>query len=290
MRVHPSGNYLLFSGVNAVIVDLTDRNHPKEIQTYMNREAYPVESSNDWKWIASPNHDDKMRYYDFHDLLAKREHSQFVYEDAGLNEFYQSSAQLPSKAPGEFRFRTSIWTQLKYRDYTAYFDGDIVPKRVEKTKVKSLCPNLKKFDFSQPILSKDGSEIAGLSKNKDGSETTKVYKIEKPRCTLDYDVGYNTGKVSFNYPPPGEKSMITFTATIANKGPNDSVSRTMRSGVWVFDPNKNKTYPISSADDAFKVAYPGFTQDGRIFYSTAKGLDFGVTIADAQKLMSPSCQ
>ena len=291
MRVHPSGEYLLLSGWTSVIVDLRDPKHPQAIQTLMNKEAYPVEASKQWRWIASPNHSDKMRYYDFQDLLAKNAQSQAVFEDGELNQFYHSSAELPGSSKNKMHFRTSIWTLLKYRDYTAYFDGNVIPKKVEKTKTKELCPNLKNVGFRQPILSKDGSEIAGLTANKDGHETTKVFKINKNNtCTLDYDVGFNTGKVSFSYPKAGEKPLITFAATIATKGEKGSVSRTMRAGVWVFDPNKNQTFPISPSQEGFTVNYPGFTEDGRIFYMSTMDGRFGVTIADAVRLMSPACQ
>jgi hypothetical protein len=256
----------------------------------MNKEVYPVEASREWKWIASPNHDKKMRYYDFQDLLKNGPMSKAVYEDANLNQFYHSSAELPGHTADKIHFRTSIWSQLKYRDYTAYFNGSFIPTRVEKSKIKSLCPNLKNEGFSEPILSKDGTEIAGVTKDKDDNQTTKVFKIEKNGCTLAYDVGYTTSKVSFSYPKPGQMPMLTFTATMADKRKTSSPSKLLRSGVWVYDPNKNETFPISPLDEGITVSYPGFTEDGRIFYVRAQNSDFGVVIADATKLMSPACQ
>ncbi len=130
MRVHPSGRYVMitqYDGDGVEILDLS-KNPPEVISTPFNREAYPVEP--DWDLIASPNHDDSMRYYRFQDVLALRGENVTdwdsrvspVIEDSQHNQFYHSSATL-SENGGNQRFRTLLWSAQQYRDYSYRCNG-----------------------------------------------------------------------------------------------------------------------------------------------------------------------
>ena len=296
MRVHPNGNYLLFSGKSVTLVDLTDKVHPKAIPTQMNREAYPVEANNTWKWIASPNHespvsysDHIMKYFDFKDSLSRGRESKAVYEDPELNQYYHSAAELPGSSASTLHFRTALWYKLQYRDYTVQLDRDGKPTGVEHTKTKSLCSNLENVNFSEPILSKDGTEVAGLTDGNVGYKTTKVYKIKDDNtCEFEYDTGYNTGKVSFSYPIKGEKAMITFVASRVDLT-GSQPSQFITNAVYVYDPNSKKSYPISTTEELQNRNYPGFTQDGHIYYVVNGEKGFGITIANAKVLMANRC-
>lgn len=123
-RVHPSGNFVLYTSRGVRIVDITDRQKPRAIETPMKAEAYPVESARGgWELISSPLHDDGMRYYQMKDLLEMNAAAYPVYKDLENNEYYQSSAELPESTKDVKKIRTLLYGK-KYREYTMEKDSD----------------------------------------------------------------------------------------------------------------------------------------------------------------------
>ena len=79
MRVHPSGDFVLFSGNGSPIVDLRQRDaqgrvQPRLIRTPLNAEAYAAEGS--WKFVTSPRHGEGMKFFLFEDLVREGESAQ----------------------------------------------------------------------------------------------------------------------------------------------------------------------------------------------------------------------
>lgn len=116
-RVHPSGNYVLFSSGDVKIIDISDRNSPKLINTPMRAETYPVEAAGGgWELLASPFDRGYMRYYHFKDVLAKEANAKDVYKDSLNNQYYHSSAELPGSTKDVKKVRTLLFGRI-YRDY-----------------------------------------------------------------------------------------------------------------------------------------------------------------------------
>lgn len=118
-RIHPSGNFALYSSGNGVkIVDFTNRSAPKEIDTPMRAETYPVESATGgWTLLASPYDKDGMNYYQMKDLLEKKAQAKSIYKDKDNDQYYHSTAELPGSTRDVKRIRTLLYGK-QYREYT----------------------------------------------------------------------------------------------------------------------------------------------------------------------------
>jgi hypothetical protein len=324
LRVHPSGDYALYSGGRTggvEIVDFTkigENGKPisKLIKTPMSNEAYPVEGR--WDLIASPYDKLGMSYYPFNDFadgsIQDKAKISPIFSDKSHDEYYHSSAELPGGKKGNYDFRTTLWKDRWTKDYSVTTDAsgkrEVKPKgeryqicqnifappkpkenvdlvkiqaqltmleneyfgrapftaaatmdrkqeiQTEYTRVSLLRGNNRGQTLSQPILSKDGSMIAGIPSDK---STTHIYKIkENGDCELVKDLGIRTSKVSFSYSEKNQLPMLTYTAE------GSAVGKVVR-GVYVYDLQTEKSFPIST-EAAENASYPGFTRDGRIVY------------------------
>lgn len=116
-RVHPSGNYVLYSNGGVSIADISDRSNVKTIQTRMRQETYPVESATGgWDLLASPYDSDGMNYYQMKDILAKQAQATSVYKDKENDQYYHSSAELPGSTADVKKVRTLLYGRT-YREY-----------------------------------------------------------------------------------------------------------------------------------------------------------------------------
>jgi len=284
-RIHPTGNYILASGVpingsSVVMIDLTKKNknniiEPKLILTSMNNEAYPVEGS--WKLFASPNHDgwSEMQYYGFNQVLDKQKKATSLFSDREHNQFYHSSAELPGSTTTNIKFRTLLWQKGLCKDY------ELVPengKLVNKSTSKQyrLCQNLYSEngdDFlGSPILSKDGTEVA--ARNDDGHAV--IYKIaDNGDCSIEDDLGYSTSKVNFSYPKKDSKGQIVFAAYDPTGG----------NSIHIYDRDKKVTKKLSQKGDNSRgtPGYPGMTLDGRVVF-IANSTPRKIVIVDPSQL------
>lgn len=268
-RVHPSGNYILSSGVysngfragGVAIIDLTKKDAAGKIEavaikTPMINETYPVEGT--WSHLASPLHDDGMRYFKFDDVLKEQKDAKPVMNDREHSNWYHSAAELPGSTPENYKFRTMLYGN-SYRDYQISYDKDGKMKGSSGTKTKYACKNLT-GDLDSPILSKDGTEVAA-----NVGHQTVIYKIkEDSSCELVESLGFYTSKVNFSYPKPPKKGQIVFkgSANVMVDGAPQRVS-----GVFMYDRDTKVTTRLSNnADNDEEPSYPGMTQDGRVIY------------------------
>ncbi len=166
-RFHPSGRYMMLSGVEArgEIYDLESR-PVRQIVTPLQNEVYPVEGS--WTLLASPLHlqeDQKhsMKYFSLQKVLqspnAEPEFSDFEHD-----EYYHSSAEFADSTPRQLHFRTVLYESLKYRDYKVSWSKD-GKAQVEKSEVKPLCPRIIEDDdvpLSESEQTRIDSRIAVL--------------------------------------------------------------------------------------------------------------------------------
>jgi len=116
--------------------------------------------------------------------------------------------------------------------------------------------------FPQPVLSKDGTYVAGLAMGR-----LQVFKIEaNGDCTrIPNSMAYRGSKVSFSYPEPGKKPQITFTVEAGAFGDFDRK-------VIVYDLEKDKEVFVSDSLEDTEPYYPGFTKDGRVMFKTKSGM------------------
>lgn len=271
-RVHPSGNYVIASRAmegnsenRVAVIDLSNPEQPRAIETPLIDEAYPIEGR--WKYIASPRNNrwnssnttgSGMRYYPFEGatgvLEAGRE-AQYVMNDPDHDQWYHSSAELPGSTDQNFQFRTMLYGE-RYRDYTisTNANGEVTTTHTE---TRSACQNLTGH-LSSPILSKDGTEVAA-----NVGSSTVIYRINRAdaTCELVDDVGFYTSKVSFSYPNPPSKGQIAFQGN--HTVMVDGIPQPM-TGIFIYDRDTRTTRKISSNEG--NPSYPGFTQDGRVIY------------------------
>jgi len=170
LRIHPSGNFVLSSVSGKVVIfDLT-KNPIVQIETPANDETYPVEGS--WRFLASPNHDPStMHYYSFNDVLKNQREARPQISDSSHNEFYHSAAELPKSSDSQIHFRTVLYRNLVYRDYSASLDssGNVVSHTKGRSDI--LCPAILE---SHQVVS---SEVRAETKD-------QMRKIESQRASL----------------------------------------------------------------------------------------------------------
>lgn len=263
-RVHPSGGYILGSGIykgesGVGIIDISAKDADgkivaRAIKTPMINETYPVEGS--WSHLASPLHNDGMRYYKFDDILLKKQSADPVMNDPDHSNWYHSAAELPGSSKENFKFRTMLYGN-EYRDYQISYDKDGKLKGSSGTKTKMACLNLTN-GLDSPILSKDGTEVAA-----NVGHQTVIYKIkDDSSCELVESLGFYTSKVNFSYPKPPKKGQIVFKGS-ANVMVDGAPQRA--SGVFMYDRDTKTTFRLSSSNDE-EPSYPGMTLDGRVIY------------------------
>lgn len=256
-RVHPNGDFILSEAGGewgkTVLYDLRTRENgriaPKIIKTPMELESVAVEGS--WRLLFSP--DEKGSFYTLTDLLEKKQMAKPIYVDSDFGGIYGSASTIGTPDSNRMSVRVVIGGQL--RDYHFKFSDRNVAVTPEP--IRKVCLNLN--DISTPMLSKDGNEISAQTKNSNGQQSTKIYKLlANGNCELLEDLGYATSKASFSFPEIGKKGKVTFTI-------DDGARRT----AYIYDRDLKKTYRISLS---WEIAeYPGFTRDGRVFYYAWRG-------------------
>ena len=170
---------------------------------------------------------------------------------------YQSIGQLPS-VNGNNRYRA-----VTDQDRASYIDMEYTPGHPETLhtvgSVKKTCTNV---DFTLPMLSKDGSEIAGFDST---SNTTKVWKLnEDGTCTEKLDLGFPTGKADFSF----DNNKLVFHVTGSGADQNSYFTHTSGTDardVYTYDRTTKKLAKISQnvTDSAY---YPVWRKDGKIVY------------------------
>lgn len=294
LRVHPSGNYLLYSVATSrlvEIVDLTRKNQqgqPLIISTSMTAETAPVEGR--WEFLAAPRYESSMSYFSFQDFLDNPEAKAVkpIFTDSEHNDYYHSSAELPGGESSNYTFRTTLFQNGWTRDYSVVKTATGKKEIKPKGKRYHICSNIfsssandKKPILTQPVLSKDGTLIAGLPTHK---TTTHVYRIkENGDCDLVKDIGVRTWKVNFSYPEKNKLPMLTYSAS------GNAANNFLRKA-YIYDLESSKSFALTDKDYESDT-FPGFTKDGRVIY---RGYDAekrkGYFRVDALKIVSSAAR
>lgn len=141
-------------------------------------------------------------------------------------------------------------------------------------------------NLATPIISKDGLFLATRYGNPD---TIKIFKLkDNGDCESPIDTGYQGSKVSFSYPEKGKLPKIVFSdddwlgAPIVKHETADGIQ--VGPGgkrIILYDLETKKSKQVNPPGE-YRADYPGFAKDGRIIYSTGKGL----SIADGIRISS----
>jgi mono/diheme cytochrome c family protein len=176
----------------------------------------------------------------------------------GIGGVYQSIGQMPSVG-GKQRYRA-----VTDQDGASYVDMEVDTTGTTPT-IKSLGPAKKtcnNADFNLPMLSKDGTEIAGFDNT---TQTTKVWKINADgSCTEVLNLGIPTGKADFSF----DNKKLVFHVT--GSGADSSGYFTHTSGsdardVYTYDREK-KSYSKISQNLSNSAYYPVWRKDGKVVY------------------------
>lgn len=111
--------------------------------------------------------------------------------------------------------------------------------------------------LENPILSKNGSEIAGLQ----NGQITLFTLQKNGQCQLSDQLPFRGSKVNFSYPEKGKKGKISFL------GDNPEMGQ-FYNNIYIYDRDIKKTFLLPSENISTSGSYPGFTVDGRLIYLT----------------------
>jgi hypothetical protein len=133
------------------------------------------------------------------------------------------------------------------------------------------CSNIQGLGTDLPMLSKDGRYLSAYDSN---SNSTKVYKLKGKECDLALDLGYGTGKVSFNQ----DSSQISFHVDQFSEFENgyfSGVGKDKLKNVVVLnleETSEGKLTPASWAIASQNVRpgdggyYPDFDKHGNLYF------------------------
>lgn len=182
-KVHPDGKYLSYIGPGMnMIVNLETGAQYKSLGN-----VDPVWSP-DGKFLTFPSMDGGMEFHHGEAIIkasvdgtpeqSKAMMSKFegVYQSIGING---DGYRMITDAKG-----------ATVSEYTFDQDGPKV-----SAEPKEICGNIPNFPTDLPMLSKDAKYLAVYDQN---SKSTKIFNVSSDDCSLALDLGFPTGKVSFN--------------------------------------------------------------------------------------------
>ncbi len=234
----------------------------------------------DGKYVTRPN----GLFYDADDVREKAKDKSSAngmspIHNGGMNGVYQSLGTVEAASAGNGNKATYRMIDdesgVSWQDYTIDHDNNGVKQKMGSA--KKLCPGIK---TDTPMLSKDGKYLSVYNSN---SGTTQIYNIEenvksgKP-CQMVLDLGFPTGKVSFDY----GNNQIAFHVDSVQTQTNyfSGISSRLRKDSFVLKIDKSKgadgkeTWTPRSftkmnltdgkADLGTGTYYPRFRKDGSI--------------------------
>jgi len=266
----PNGKYVgvITPGGNT-LVDLRNGNSVKFPDTYD-----PVFTP-DGKYITTPGGNFFVST-DAHEKIDKNESAAGVkrIHNKGMEGVYQSLGTVKDEG-GKTTYRMIDDTAgVSWQEYTITHSNKAVKQKMGSS--KKLCPGIK---TDTPMLSKDGKYLSIYNKD---TGTTQIYNIEenvksgKP-CHKVLDLGFPTGKVSFDY----SNGQIAFHVDSVQTQTNyfSGISSRLRKDSFVLKIDKQgsganeKWTPTSftkmnltdgKADLGTGTYYPRFRKDGSI--------------------------
>jgi hypothetical protein len=263
-KVHPDGQYLSFISEGNHLLDF---NTGEELR--LPGSVDPVWSP-DGAFLTTPGENDSgMTIYKTGDVIAaakaKEPNGAAEVIDGNLLGVYQSVG----KKGNSYSIITDQngLTLAQYQSSGGKLSSAGVPQK--------LCQNVGDFHSDLPMLSRDGEFVSVYDSS---SRSTKIYHITGTDCELSVDLGFPTGKVSFNM----DSSQISFH--VDQFGDFDSgwfsgVSRDKVKNVVSVKLNRkgNKLVPsewslvTSTTTPGDGAYYPDFDRQGNIYYLEDKG-------------------
>jgi hypothetical protein len=324
-RVHPSGNYMLVSGMGDVkILDLT-KNPAGVIDTPMIDETFPVQPS--WDLLASPNHDDGMRYYMFKDIKERKASARPVFNDEKHNEYYHSSAQLPGTNSSTKKIRTLLYSNGSYKDYEFKMSGGSVSSVASGGEKKICSGGLSGPGAPLPISSAEREQkiseinrmIGDLEQRQNNASSAserqslraqrnqlimqlQMYyqrsEFDRPILSQDgTEFGGHLGGTAKIVTIVGDKCIIekdlgleTSKINFSHKKPGKKgqVAFVSNEKAYLYDRDKDLLVDITGPGEGIDgyYSYPGFTGDGRLIYQTKQNGEYKVVIVDPNQIDS----
>jgi len=206
---------------------------------------------------------------------------------------YQSLGIIPGKNGKPDRYRYIDDAQgASLSDYEISSTGAILPTQSNHER---LCGNLDDQRLDLPMVSKDGQYLSILGRE----GTTIIYRIDDSgNCKKVMDLGFATGKVSFDY--TGNKLAFHVDSVETNRGYFSGVSGYEAKDVFVMNIEKSgegtedekwETRGMSRLTSSRKSAtgsyYPRFTRDGNVLMTTQfnneNGRAFAFDVVDPNK-------
>ncbi len=262
-KVHPDGNLISFieSDHNTMI----DLNTGKEFATvgYIDPVWAP-----DGKFMTHPGGNqtegENLKFYHGDDIIKKTlegkaaEAKAFVSKHEGV---YQSIGVL-----GNDKYNIiSDHNGITIGEYSYSERGP-----VQTSELKKPCGNIPDLPTNLPMLSKDGKYLAAHGGT---PSTTKIFKLNGDKCELALDLGFGTGKVSFN----NDSSQIAFHVdqfSEFDSGYFSGVGKDKVKNVVVLnlEEDQGKLIPTEWAMASHNVRpgngayYPDYDKHGNVYY------------------------
>ncbi|MES2526906.1 MAG: hypothetical protein V4598_07450 [Bdellovibrionota bacterium] len=191
-KVHPDGKYISFIESGNKLIDLTNGS-----QTRLQGGVDPVWSPDGAILTHPGNNEEGMNLHHANSAIAASlagapDNSKPV-TDPRLQGVYQSIGKSGDTYSAITDHEGVTLAQYKIEE------GVITPSGESAR----LCGNLPNFNSDLPMLSRDSKYLSVYDSS---SRSTKIYNVNGVNCELAVDLGFPTGKVSFNM----DSSQITF--------------------------------------------------------------------------------
>ena len=213
-----------------------------------------------------------LQFFDAAEVLeaARRGRAREVrplYVDPAMTDQYPSVGILDRSDGGDrsvttYRIMVSWYDRVVYRDYELTLpDWGLRPRG----EVVPACPGLQ---VSLPMISKDGSEIAGRDET---TATTKLFRMsDDGRCDEVLDLGIQTGKIAFDQ--SGRRAAFAVPRGAAPNAPGrglpglDVTGSGELSGIFVLDREGRRISRVQGSEDASRLAFPDFVGADSIIF------------------------
>lgn len=256
-KVHPSGDYVTF--IEGEHNSLVDMNTGKEFKTAGTID--PVWSP-DGKFMTHPDQYG-MKFFKGDDILKATLEGK-PEEVKGVPTYLGGVYQSVGKVGDTYRVISDA-NGVSIVDYK--FDSE--PEQLNYP--SRPCSNFNEMPTDLPMISKDGKYLSVYDK---AANSTKIFKLEGKGCSLALDLGYGTGKVSFN----ADSSKIAFHVDQFAEFENgyfSGVTKDKVKNVVVLDLEKTSDGKLvpqkwALASNNIKPGnggyYPDFDAAGNLFY------------------------
>lgn len=267
-KIHPDGEYLAFIGGESNQLLNMGTGEQKAIPGHVDPVFTPdgeyltIPMTHEKNYNGDITYETTMGFFDFKKIKDEGSSAKPDFSDDENNGVYQSIGQV---SKNEYRLIT---------DKNGATINDHTHQKLKRTRSEAIspCSNDENFATDLPMLSKDGRFISSLDTNTD---TTKIYRLNQDgSCELALDLGFATGKISFNH----DSSQITFHVDYIGDPYNGGYFETVDEGYAkdVFVMNIDEVDGKLVPRDMAKVTntgslnqgayYPEFDRKGNIYY------------------------